>query len=236
MSNKKIWVIGAGGYGSVVEHLGDVTYRTPKNTEEFKKLDLIMFTGGEDVHPYLYGGIEGGVSGVNLERDKLEMSIFGLAVKHGIKVTGICRGFQFINVMCGGEMYQHINHHAGMRHEAEFPALGKTLMVTSTHHQLVKPDWGEALPVAWSSPNLSDIYIGPDCEKVDGPEKEIESAVFPNYGAFGVQFHPEMMGLMEPARQLYMVLVEAFLNESMEFFVENYASEVKHVRKSGVTT
>lgn len=232
----KILVVGGKSYrsyGTVVSHLGEVTYDEYITMEDFKKLSLIMFTGGEDVHPSYYGGTHNNVSFCNKQRDSIEENIFKHALKYNIKMTGICRGFQFLNVMCGGEMYQHIENHAGRLHNVVFPAIGKTAEVTSTHHQLVKPHWNNALPVAWSEENRSTTYIGPDCQPAEPPDKEIEALVFPDFNVFGVQFHPEMMGSMEYGRQLYTELIDKFFNESMEFFVENYASEVKNVRRAG---
>jgi len=159
--------------------------------EEMPNLDLVMFTGGADVNPVRYGGVHTNVSFITPERDEIEEVVFNLCLKHGVKMTGICRGFQFLNVMCGGKMYQHINNHGGVYHEVLYPTTGKISRVTSTHHQLVMlPD--NAIPVAWAYPiNMSNIYIGPNAQVVEDPDHEMESAIFPEYNTFGVQFHPE---------------------------------------------
>jgi len=192
---------------------------------EFKKiapeLDLVMFTGGADVDPRLYGGVHTDISFITPDRDRVEEVVFNLCLKHGIKMTGICRGFQFLNVMCGGKMYQHINHHGGVSHNVLFPATGQEAMVTSTHHQLVMPP-KNAVPVAWSEPNLSDIYIGPDTTSIKGPAHETESAIYPEYNTFGVQFHPEMMGEGMPGRMYYERVLSDFLHLDIESFTQLY--------------
>ena len=60
-------------------------------------------------------------------------------------MVGICRGGQFLNVMNGGKMWQHVTHHAG-NHMAriEIPPYNagnkrRTIEVTSTHHQMMIP-------------------------------------------------------------------------------------------------
>jgi len=192
-----------------------------KFKDMIKELDLVMFTGGADVDPALYGGVHTDISFITPERDRIEQVIFNYCLKYGIKMTGICRGFQFLNVMCGGRMYQHISNHAGVFHNVEYPATGKDVLITSTHHQLVMPP-EDAIPVAWSEPNLSDIYIGPDTKYTEGPKHKIESAIYPEYNAFGVQFHPEMMRTMEPGRLYYGQVLLDFLNLEISEFIKSY--------------
>lgn len=189
--------------------------------EIMPELKAILFTGGADVDPKLYGGIHKDISMISPMRDKLEQTVFELALKYSVKITGICRGFQFINVMCGGKMYQHINNHAGPLHNVTYPATGKQTLVTSTHHQLVMlPE--DATPVAWSSNNLSNIYIGPNADSIEAPEHEMESAIFPQYNAFGVQFHPEMLRSGNEGRDYYLDVIADFLNKPMEDFISIY--------------
>jgi len=193
-----------------------------------KQIELVFFTGGEDVSPWLYGGKECGVSYVNPVRDRIEQNIFEYCTKESIKMLGVCRGFQFLNVMCGGRMYQHLDHHglAG-RHAAFFPHIGKTLLVSSTHHQLVQLN-EKAVPIAWSSPKRSDMYITPDGELIDKtnlesfPPFEMEAAVFPEMAAFGVQYHPEMMFSNEPGRQHFTDMVKDFIALPMDDFTQKY--------------
>jgi len=100
--------------------------------------DLIQFTGGEDVSPCLYGQKKHPKTRNNLERDKREAIIFGLAIKNNIPMAGICRGGQFLNVMCGGELWQDVDGHAkGGTHEVIDLITGDSFRATSTHHQMM---------------------------------------------------------------------------------------------------
>lgn len=195
------------------------------------KLTAVLFTGGADVNPLLYGGIHTNISMINPHRDTIEQKLFEMALAHSVKITGICRGFQFINVMCGGKMYQDISNHAGFIHGVTYPATGKQTMVISTHHQLVMPP-NNAIPVAWSSSNRSISYIGPNTNVIEGPEHEIESAVFPEYNAFGVQFHPEMSERGIEGRDYYLEVMADFLTLPIDEFVSLYGYRGKSYDES----
>jgi len=199
----------------------DVIY--PDTMDECMRtdVDLVIFTGGEDVHPNLYKGIHTNVSWVNESRDAMEQIIFKYYLKHGIKMTGICRGLQIMNVLCGGQMYQHITNHNGFYHRAFFPRTNKTFVVSSTHHQMVLLP-SDAYPVAWSSTPRSLIYIGPMAVKVSPPQYEIEAAVFPKFNCFGVQFHPEIMNTKEEDTIYYCELINDFLRMNINSFADTY--------------
>lgn len=109
--------------------------------ENIKDADLIQFTGGEDVTPSFYGHIAHLHTNNNEMRDKKERLIFLAAEKMKKPMAGICRGGQFLNVMCGGSMWQDVSDHCGS-HIATYNAgngTKKRMIVTSTHHQMMVP-------------------------------------------------------------------------------------------------
>ena len=105
-------------------------------TSAAAEADICVFTGGEDVSPYLYGETELACSVTNEARDKECIELFGL-FKDKVKI-GICRGAQFLNVMNGGKMYQDVNNHRGS-HVIYTPKGEHLGEVTSTHHQMMVP-------------------------------------------------------------------------------------------------
>ena len=71
----------------------------PKFLDKPKDFGLVLFTGGEDVHPSLYNDTSPKrYCATNLSRDKIEQDIFKVALDNSIPMTGICRGSQFLNV------------------------------------------------------------------------------------------------------------------------------------------
>jgi len=72
---------------------------------EFGRLNLVCFTGGSDVSPHLYG--EENISSYNDPiRDEYEQDLYEEFTS--IPKVGICRGGQFLNVMNGGKLIQHL--------------------------------------------------------------------------------------------------------------------------------
>lgn len=115
-------------------------------------IDLLIFSGGEDINPSLYGERNNGLSfGVNPERDSFEMPILNWAREHDKHIYGTCRGHQLINVAVGGSLYQdftseglgqHYRTH-GLEFDkgSENSIIRKFFekeMVSSAHHQGVK--------------------------------------------------------------------------------------------------
>ena len=219
--NKFIVVAGSISYGNPFVSLGNVSNRIKLLLRKIDEVEAVIFTGGEDVSPSLYGGREGRLSSISERRDATEKRIFELCIKHNIKMLGICRGFQFLNVMSGGKMFQHVNRHAGSRHQIYYPALEKQHIVNSLHHQMVMlPE--DAVTIGWSIPNMCSVAYDENGLPTEPPVHEIEAAIFPKYNAVGVQFHPEMMGNSEEGRSSYIEMMKCFLESNMDNFISKY--------------
>lgn len=84
---------------------------TDKAVKEALECDGLLLPGGADIEPALYGRKREEKCGKPNElRDKNEFEIFNAFVKTGKPILGICRGFQLINVICGGTLYQDITN------------------------------------------------------------------------------------------------------------------------------
>lgn len=70
--------------------------------------DLVVFTGGSDVSPYIYGEEPAGARGCDPVRDEYEKAIFEVCKIKGTPMIGICRGGQLLNVLSGGRMIQDL--------------------------------------------------------------------------------------------------------------------------------
>ena len=73
----------------------------------------IVFTGGGDVDPQLFGKGFDFPLNISKQRDKTEYDLLNFAIKNKTPVFGICRGMQLINVYFGGSLIidEKTNHH-----------------------------------------------------------------------------------------------------------------------------
>ena len=148
-----------------------------------ERFDGIVFTGGIDISPELYGEKTcHEKTEVSRARDLFELSLFREFYERKKPILGICRGIQLINVALGGTLFQHIENHSGVNHvvrvSGRFLALSENkneIITNSTHHQALK-DLGKGLEVVARS---DDGVIEGVCDFSHG-----------RY-LLGVQFHPE---------------------------------------------
>jgi len=207
----KIYVVG--GATHYANFIKDATLVS--NLEE---ADVVLFTGGEDVSPSLYGCTKHRTTHSNLKRDKEEKKIFD-QVKLNQLCLGICRGSQLMSVLNGGLLVQNCGCHAtGYTHGI---TNGKVIYeITSTHHQmqypynLPKEDY-DLLFTAFGVG--SDYYEG---DKID-PEEildngEPEIVLYHKQGlpkCLAVQGHPEMIP-NSPVAEMISNLITKLVNEN----------------------
>jgi len=180
------------------------------------RLDGILFSGGGDVEPALYG-MESTpeVGGVDPERDRAETRMLANAVAAGLPFLGICRGLQVIDVALGGTLYTHIasQHPAALKHDyyPDWPRdhlahavqvapgsrlaaiLGAaSLQVNSLHHQGVRALAPGLQASAWAPDGLVEAF-------------ELPGHPF----GLAVQWHPEWLTAHAPMQALFRAFVEA---------------------------
>jgi gamma-glutamyl-gamma-aminobutyrate hydrolase PuuD len=221
MMGNKILVLNGSSYGDAVAELGELVtdkelfYSRPR---EFK---LVLFTGGADISPELYGDTSPhGVCSTNPERDVEEIKVYDKALKLNIPMAGICRGLQLLNAMAGGSMIHHLDGHGYTTHGMTL-ATGECVKVNSLHHQAIIPP-ESAVVVGWSTGQLSKDYFGTADEVFNYTGKEIEAAIFPRTNAFGVQYHPEMAPESFDMYAFFHTMVRYALTLSKKEFIKTY--------------
>lgn len=175
------------------------------------KANLIQFTGGEDVSPCLYGEERHPHTGDNLERDLHEAGYFAFAHRMGIPMAGICRGGQFLNVMSGGSMYQHVNKHAtGHNHELVDINTGRAITVSSTHHQMMIAGPRGALVAAANLGGFKEFVVDGKVHRDEQAKPDVESVYYPHTEALCFQPHPEFFGPGHECFEYYFELIDRY--------------------------
>lgn len=163
-ARNSVWMIP--GYLGGIEQAGGCPLILPYTVDEevlacaYSACDGILFTGGPDVQPSLYGAERSPLCGEpDTVRDGLERTLFLKCVAEDKPALGICRGIQLFNALLGGTLYQDLpaEHAGGVVHEnkppkdiavhrVNFPAGSplkniygcESAAVNSYHHQAVK--------------------------------------------------------------------------------------------------
>jgi putative glutamine amidotransferase len=164
----------------------------------------ILLTGGNDIHPGLYGRQEDlpYCREIDTRRDELEILIIELAFKLNIPLLGICRGQQILNVARKGTLYpdipsffdtktihsnkEDVYHPVTInRNSLLFRLTGMANnTVNSAHHQAVK--------------NLASGFQA-SAHSPDGLIEAIETDSTVNHPfCIAVQWHPERMETDNP--------------------------------------
>jgi gamma-glutamyl-gamma-aminobutyrate hydrolase PuuD len=172
-------------------------------------LDGIVFTGGSDIDPRVYGQEQSeATTGVYRHRDDSELALMQAALDRDLPMLAICRGMQLLNVARGGDLHQHLpdvipgsEKHRGQpgrfaEHEVVVEpgtrlasVLGSTVHTHSFHHQA--PDRiGDGLTV-------SAVADDGSVEGIEDPGKTY---------TVGVLWHPEES--VEGGAPLFRELVE----------------------------
>ena len=172
------------------------------------RLDGIVFTGGADIDPALYGQANQAAEGIDPARDAVEVALAQAAARRGVPVLAICRGQQLINVALGGTLVQHVESHRQdaaretPTHDVDIVASGSVLAraaetsqisVNSLHHQVVDR----------VAPGLEVTALSA------GGERWIEGIESADGSIVGVQCHPEHLAAATGwAARLFEHLVE----------------------------
>lgn len=180
-------------YGAFFSSFGGICHDPASFKLQAHDFKLVVFTGGPDVIPDLYGDTyPRGICRCDKRRDREEVGIYRFAHQKGIKMVGICRGMQFLNVMNGGKLIHDLNGHGSGAHKIMTRDRDEPFLVNSFHHQMSIPHEDTHI-LAWSHVKLSKDYIGDKDEVVDYRGPEVEAIYVVASGCVGVQWHPEAM-------------------------------------------
>jgi gamma-glutamyl-gamma-aminobutyrate hydrolase PuuD len=163
-------------------------------TDRLSEADLVQFTGGADVSPYMYGEPAHPSTYVHAARDAYESAVFQACLNQSMPMAGICRGGQFLNVMCGGLMWQDVDQHAIHGFHAAFDHVTKSVVpVSSTHHQMMRPNSkAEVLMTARIAHRKERMGQSGGTITSYNDDADIEALFYDEQRSLCYQPHPEM--------------------------------------------
>jgi putative glutamine amidotransferase len=199
-------------YARCISAVGGIPVHLPfeaGSSDSVHRLDGIVITGGQDVHPTRWGGpplapeqtVDPRLdrNAPDKERDEYETQLVLATLASDVPLLAICRGNQLLNVTLGGRLIPDIPM-TGVAHYPEAVApndgvhdvnfangslactlYGRRARVNSWHHQAVSEPGSGIRPVGWA------------------PDGIIEAVELPGHPVLGVQWHPEWHQALDPA-------------------------------------
>ena len=193
-------------YTTSVEKAGGIPLAIPFHTDHslipqiVDALDGILFIGGNDMDPSLYGE-KWHPKAVHMDerRQNFEFALMAEVEKRRLPTLGVCFGSQLMNVYRGGSLHQFlpdVPREGGIEHRrldmnqpppkhavnvdtnsALGKAIGKSHIEANTYHKQAANKLGRGLKVVATAP--------------DGVIEGFEDPTFPLFAA--VQWHPERL-------------------------------------------
>jgi putative glutamine amidotransferase len=209
-------------YTKAVAYAGGLPVLVPLGLDDqalealFDKLDGILFPGGGDIAPEIFGALNGSkAENINPDRDRIELFLAKRARDEGKPFFGICRGFQVVNVAFGGTLYVDIaGEKTGALKHDYYPDIPRNFLA---HEVQVAPGSRLAGILGESAPGVNSLHhqgaldIAPGTLPVaHAPDGLVEAVELPDH-PFGlaVQWHPEELQEHESMRRLFRAFVEA---------------------------
>jgi gamma-glutamyl-gamma-aminobutyrate hydrolase PuuD len=179
--------------------------------ETLDGLDGLIFSGGSDLDPELYGQhAHEETFGVVRERDDAELALLQAALERDMPLLAICRGSQVLNVARGGDLVQHLPDVVGHeKHKHDPPGVFADHEVDLVSGTRVQSLLGDRAPVK-SHHHQGFGRLGAGLREAaraeDGTTEAVEDT--DRRFAVGVLWHPEagedfalFQGLVDEARR-----------------------------------
>jgi gamma-glutamyl-gamma-aminobutyrate hydrolase PuuD len=180
--------------------------------ETLDRLDGLLFSGGSDLDPELYGQeAHSETNGVVAERDRAEIALLQAALERDMPVLAVCRGSQVLNVARGGDLVQHLPDVVGDQKHKHTPGVFADHEVDLVSGTRVQQILGDHAPVK-SHHHQGYGRLGEGLrEAARAEDGTIEALEDPSRRfALGVLWHPEagedfalFEALVEEAREYH---------------------------------
>jgi len=163
-----------------------------------KEADYICLSGGDDIHPQMYGekvlksGYVDSPCQPNATLDERDCSVYSQYLNNKV-FLGICRGGQFLNVMNKGRLWQDVdNHNHGGLHNVTDLITGEFFPVNTLHHQqIIVGDGGELVAFSTASNRKRGEKAEWNRSPDDKDEQDPEVVWYEESHSLCFQPHPE---------------------------------------------
>ncbi|MDP9135358.1 MAG: gamma-glutamyl-gamma-aminobutyrate hydrolase family protein [Actinomycetota bacterium] len=177
------------------------------------RLDGLVFSGGPDLDPAVYGHAPHPLLGPDVDRvsDEYELAMLAGAAERDLPVLAICRGMQALNVSRGGTLHQHLPDLTGLDHNQSARPFAPTHSVSvapgSLLHRLADAD---VLGVNSYHHQAIDRLGAGLTVCATAPDGTVEAVWDPGARfCLGVQWHPEVLTHRADHAPLFESLVAA---------------------------
>jgi gamma-glutamyl-gamma-aminobutyrate hydrolase PuuD len=202
-------------YVSYLNQKYEVTVHKTVDVKNPKDIDLVLFTGGEDVNPAYYCENIGKFTSINKSRDDKEIDTFHKFKGYSF-LFGVCRGSQLLTVLSGGKLIQHVEGHC--KDHSMVLNNRSSYNITSSHHQMLYPfDLNEKNYelIAYSEYFQSKTYLNGDNEEIELPKNFLEPEIiyYKSTNALVIQGHPEWSHCEKRTSSMCLNLIDKYLKE-----------------------
>lgn len=202
-------------YVSYLNQFYEVKVHKSKDVTNKKDIDLVLFTGGEDVNPIRYGEKIGKHTYINTDRDSKEIDNFHRFKGYSLMI-GICRGSQILTILSGGKLIQHVDGHC--KDHGIILKSGARYKMTSSHHQMLYPfnlNEEKYDLIAHSEYFQSNTYLNGENEEIKLPTNFLEPEIiyYKNTNALCIQGHPEWNHCEKKTSNMCLNLIDKCLKE-----------------------
>ena len=165
--------------------------------------DGIMLTGSpSNLHPALYGeALRDADAPQDAARDATTLPLVRAALKRGIPLLAICRGFQEVNVALGGSLHQALHEVAGLNDHRENTQHTLDQQYGPSHRVRLEPDGklsamlggaGEIMVNSLHGQGIARLAAGLQVEaRADDGLVEAYSVAGASAFTLALQWHPE---------------------------------------------
>lgn len=171
--------------------------------------DILIFTGGADIDPTMYGEKRLEVCGFSdLTRDRSEKQMFNFYKDFDKLFIGICRGGQMLNILNGGSLYQHVDNH-NRNHKIFDLVTGRDtpIMCAADHHQMMIPSV-DGTVLAISKESTMAISNCPTRKGDKAPVYDTEVVWYEDTRSLCWQPHPEWDDEGSDGRNYFLQILE----------------------------